>query len=340
MLLPADSLAWLLHIVSNTLHPLLLERSLQLLAALVAVDAESTSPDAAVVAASAAGPAGSASPRSQQEGQQQQAAPTAGAVGVVQQLLLNGLPAALEAVLAPAAAPGAQLQEKVLLQANSQAAATAAGEEAGGSSWSDEDEGDEGPAGADTAVAQQQDSPKVYQLAEVRSALLHCLSQLGQEDSSAEHFLHEFPALPQLLLQLVLACRVQDQHEVLELLLPVLVLYREGVLPLLRGTRAVGDDPDKSYVLCLHCWVCIAECLSECGPDSLDAVDAAWFLLASVALHAQAVQECLQGSGGALWAEQQLQQLRTFLSNAVVPETSQQYARQCTAMLLTATATV
>jgi hypothetical protein len=328
VLLPPDSLSWLLHIVSNTLHPLLLERSLQLLAALIAVDEAGTGADAAAAVASPAGPA---SPHPQQNGQQQQ-------------LLLNGLPAALEAVLAPAAAPGARLQEQVLLQANSQAADASAGEKAGGSSWSGEDEGDEGRAAADSAVGQQQDFPKVYQLAEVRSALLHCLSQLGQEDSSAEHVLHEFPALPELLLQLVLACRVQDQHEVLELLLPVLVLYRKGVLPLLRGTRAVGelvgDDPDKGYVLCLHYWVCIAECLSDCGPDSLDAVDAAWFLLASVAPHAQAVQECFRDSSSAQWVEQQVQHMRTFLSNAVVPETSQQYARQCAAMLLTATANV
>lgn len=362
LLLACGSLPWLLHIVSNTLHPLLLERSLQLLAALLAVAVEAaeaeadggTDGDGAVAAAAAAAlgvqkgayaaaeaaaaAADAPSSPSQQGGpsgevEQQQAAADVTSQ-IVPQLILHGLVPALEAVLTPAAAPGAVLQEQVLAQAqnaptaSSPAAAAAGG--GGGGGWSDEEE--------DAAVAAMPGCYKGYEQPDVRSALVLCLAQLGQQqDPVLDDLLQQLPALPVLLLHLVLACRAQDQHDVLELLLPVLVLFRRCVLPLLRGTCVQPQqEPSTKAVLCLHYWVCLADVLNDCGPDSsLDAVDAAWFLLAAVAPHAQAVvQELLAGGSSAqrAWAERQLERLCACLAGASIPESAQAYTRQCAAI--------
>jgi hypothetical protein len=373
LLCPAGC-TWLLHIVTNTLHPLLLERSLLLLAAMLAVTAETAAGEAgpgtaqARAAAEVATPSAAAHPAEESDHaavQQQHGT----AMDTLQLLLQHGFLPALEAVLLPAAAPGTQLQEQQQLllqqanqaQANSQtgasAAAAAAGVcKAGGGGWS-EDDSPPATAAADGAgddSAERQCANRVYQQPEVLLALLSCLEQLGQEGRTAAVVLQQMPGLPQQLLCLMLACRAKEQQSVLELLLPVLVLFRAGVVPCLTLGGVQSEDSDdcqeglpkqqqlQQRALCLPYWVCIAGVLSDCGPESLDAIDAAWYLLAAVMSSAQPVLAqllLLQTGSNSLsthsaepspaWIQQQFQKLCRCVVESTVPATARNYARKC-----------
>jgi hypothetical protein len=316
---------WLLHVVSNTLHPLLLERSLLLLAALLATACNDAAVEEAETASHEAAAEDGAGKQQQQQQQQQQEPPSN---AVFQQLLQHWLVEALDTVLVPAAAPGAQLQEQLLLpqastaaQANSGAAAAAAAGQGSGGGWSDDDS-------PSMHRQQQQHADSVCQQPGVLLALVGCLEQIGQQDAAADTLLQQMPALPQQLLQLMLSCHARDQFEVLVQLLPVLVLFRRGVLPLLMVGEGGGQGDTE---LCLQCWVCIAQTLCDCGQqeESLDAVDAAWYLLAAATRHALDVT---QG------AQQMMQQLCRCVCEGYVPDSSRNYASATLRQLLVAVA--
>lgn len=319
----AAGCTWLLHVVSNTLHPLLLERSLLLLAALLGAAFDDTAAHAAQAASDeAAAAAGCGGDKQQQQQELQEQEPTD--TTVFEQLLQHGLVEALQTVFVPAAAPGAQLQERLLqpqastaAQANSRAAQ--AGQAVGGG-WSDED--------SPSPRRQQQHANSVYQQPGVLLALVGCLEQITQQDGAADMLLQQMPGLPQQLLQLLLLCHAHDQFEVLVQLLPMLVLYRRGVLPLLLLVGEVGTGA----ACCLQCLVCIAQTLCDCGhaEDSLDAVDAAWYLLAAATRHAHEAADSANAP--------QVKQLCRCVCEGYVPDSSQTYAVQCLRQLLEAVA--
>lgn len=319
----AAGCTWLLHVVSNTLHPVLLERSLLLLAALLAAAGDDTAAQEVQPALDEAGAAAGSEADKQQQQQEQQEQELAGAA-VFQQLLQHGLVEALQTVLGPAAAPGAQLQEQLLQQQASTAAqanarAAPAGQ-AGGGGWSDDD--------SPSPRRQRQHENSVFQQPGVLLALVGCLEQIAQQDGAADTLLQQMPGLPQQLLQLLLSCHAHDNFEVLVQLLPVLVLYRGGVLPLL----LVGEGGRGAACCLLQWWVCVAQTLCDCGQaeDSLDAVDAAWYLLATATRHANEAV----GIANA----QQVQQLCRCVCEGCVPASSQTYAVQCLRQLLEAAA--
>jgi len=392
-----ESITWLLHIVSNTLHPLLLERAMQLIAALLAAGNAAAEEHAAAAAAAQAGSptapgtAAAATPRAaeattaaggrdahpsaqesclpeeppaqaeQQEQQQQQQSEQDhhrdSAADAVVLLLQQGLPAALEAILSPAAAPGAQLQQQLLqqltsspVQANCEALLAEA-PTAGGGGWSDEEDV-AAPAAVGANATVDQRSRQVYSQPQVLIAALSCLEQCGQQRWVMEEMQQHLQELPQLLLQLLLRCHHQAQQDVLEVLLPVLVTFRAGVLPLMRpsgaevreqtgaeqlnGSTEVQQLRERS-VQCLELWVCVAAVLNDCGPDSLDAMDAAWYLLAAAMLSAgDVLEQVLLLQKTTVWAQERLQHLCRCVSESTVPETSQGYSMQCLSSLTAA----
>lgn len=335
VLLQPHSLAWLLHIISNALHPLLLQRSLELAAVLLAVGEDA----AAGADADAAHPAQDGSPSIQQEQQQSGQRPPQAAqctASAANQLLQQGLMPALHAVLAPAAAPGAKLQAYSTTSAAQTHPAAAAAE---GGSWSDEDnDGGGGAADEEKGTVQS----RVYEQPDVLMALLSALEQLGQQPDTVAAAMQQLPELPELLLQLLLACHAREQQEVLETLLPVLVLFRVGVLAVLQPAaceeqQQQQQQEQKRCIQCLQLWACIAGVLLDSAPDSLDARDAAWYLLAAVSPSFErvfagisavyAASSCLQ---------QQVQLLRRCVSEGGAPDTSRGYAQQCDRALCTA----
>jgi hypothetical protein len=375
LLCPAGC-TWLLHIIVNTLHPLLLERSLLLLAAMLAVTAETAAGEAGTGTTQACSAAevaktstAAAHPAEESDAaavQQQHCT-----IDAMQLLLQHGLLPALEAVLLPAAMPGIQLQQQLLLllqanqpQTNSPTGAAAAAPAAAGVSiadtggWSGDDLAPGTAAAADGVgddIAGQHCANTVYQQPEVLLALLSCLEQLGQEGSTAAVVLQLMPGLPQQLLYLMLACQAKEQQGVLELLLPVSVLFRAGVVPCLTlsGVQHEGlegcqeglqqQQQLRHSAVCLHYWGCIAGVLHDCVPDSLDAIDAAWYLLAAGMSSAQAVLAHLlllpTSSDSSThfpshaWVERQLQQLCWCVVESTVPATAQDYATKCVVSL-------
>jgi hypothetical protein len=246
----------------------------------------------------------------------------------------------------------------VLLQARSQQQG-----DASPGSWSEEDEQEAvSPSTAGGLPGSHlQHHAWVYQHTEVLLALVTCLQQLGEDKAAVKTVLTELPALPEQLLQLMLASRMRDQQDVLEQLLPVLVMFRQGVLPLLQAPDrqnassvaagqeqqhmqeteqqadeqlAIQEHVEVSAVVCLCYWVCIAGVLCDCGPESLDAIDAAWYLLAAVSPGAEGLLQLLlqsSNSGGGvshMWFLKQARQLNRCIdgSGSKQPESSVQFA--------------
>lgn len=179
--------------------------------------------------------------------------------------------------------------------------------------------GDAAAAHQALPVAVQRRMRWLYLQPAVLLAVVAVLEQLGRDSAAAAAAQREMPQLPELLLQLLVSCNAAGQHDVLEQLLPVLVMFRGGVLEVLcrtgagagrseagaqppqhqqqqqqqehqpapdragvadgQATRTQGTEDDG--VLLLWHLANIAAALQDFDADSLDAQDAAWYLLAA-----------------------------------------------------------
>jgi hypothetical protein len=250
-----ERLAGLVQVVANTLHAQLLERALQLVAALLAA---ARAADGALATPAAAAVTGQAP-------QQPQA-------GLAHALLELGLLEAVSAVLGH------------------------------------DDDGSDRLPPAEAARMEQ-----LRRQTPVLAAAVDVMLQLGEDPGVAAAALRWLPGvLPELLLRLLVACIARDQHTVAEQLLLVLVQFRSGVLPWL------GRDN-----LNLEFLAAIASVLRDADADSLDAQDAAWFLLAA-ATRAAAFSDELQAAGG---RSEALDALVACVAASRVPESAQEYAR-------------
>jgi ferredoxin-like protein FixX len=327
----------MLMLVQNTLDSQLLQRSLQLLAALLQADA-------AV----------------EEERQQQQLPPLQ--LRVYESLLQAGLMNAVTTVLAPTvevgnsslmalistAADGSdvwadvvygavalrgfpQQQQQDHSAANSGEGAAAAG---GDGSWSeDEDEADmmddEGDAAANSI---QQRTLTLYRSEYVLEALLQLLLQLGSRAESAAAAVQKLPALPGFLVDVLAVSSFHQHQKVLEALLPVLVLFKEWVLPMLQPVQdrhmqqhmqqqqlaevapaeqqqqQQQQEEEERQTKGLALLACIAGTLQDCeaGAHTLDTLDAGWYLMALATHSMQVLQQHMQQQ---LQDQQQQQQL-------------------------------
>ncbi|KAF8066243.1 Serpine2 [Scenedesmus sp. PABB004] len=240
----------LLAIIDNTLHPLLLQRSLEAVAALLHAER-------------AARMEQQPAPEEQQERRP-----------LLERLLALGLAESLLGVLGPATS-GAPSRRG-----------------AGGGGWDDDDDDEDGSDGAGGAASPSgalgpSDHRQLYRDAAVLEALLGLLQELGTEPDDAALLAASAPSLPELLLELLSALR--GQQLLLELLLPVLVLFRAAIVPLLQQEDPPdGEQPDAAARPGagerrgpLARVAAVAVATQDCAADSLDCLDACWFLCAS-----------------------------------------------------------
>lgn len=339
-------LAHLMLLIQSTLNSQLLQRSLELVTALLHTSTTSAGDGA--------------------DGAAEDNASTAGSNDVSQHLWTAGLADALSAVLVNAAAAPAKLASHV---AND----TAAG------GWDDEPDTAAAADGNNIELIEQ----KLYRKPEVLEALVGVLEQVAMQPNGVDTAVQHLPELPQLLLQLLAACNAAGQQEVLELLLPVLVMFRAVLLPLLQqqerpwpasrndaGIRQQQQQEQeeeeqgiqhKQRQQGLQYMVCIAGVLQDCSsPDSLDALDAGWYLCAAATRGLWQQQQQSASAAASRGAEAQHQQgtsaatsnsstptavscrlLEQFgkrLSLARVPETAVGYAEQCVRNIMQAIA--
>lgn len=213
------------------------------------------------------------------------------------QLWESGLADTILAVLVPAAAH-----------------ATAASVEAQPGGW------DDGAEAAGDSSSIQQVEQRLYKQPEVLEALVSVLQQLAVQPDGVYTAVQYIPQLPRLMLQLMASCSLRGDQEALELLLPVLVEYRTAILPLLQQqlqppahqdpTTDQRTEDGQQQGHGLQYLVCIAAALQDSSsPDSLDALDAGWYLCAAATrdlpLHKQLQAEDSRAAGS---SPQQAQQ--------------------------------
>jgi hypothetical protein len=341
-------LSHVLMLVQNTLHSQLLERSLQLLAALLPAD------DLQQQQARLQRP-----PEQQQQQRRRQP--------VYQLLMQAGLMTVVEAVLAPTAEVGPSALEALITSAANgpgvwdgavygenpagdgaaEPANSAAGEEAAAAAaadggWSEDGAdmtADETAADADNV---EQRTRELYRSDVILEAVLAVLLQLGCLLESAAAALQQLPDLPELLLHVLAASSLHHKQRVLEALLPVMVVFRHGVLPRIQPVPdhymllhmqqqeevADSDEPpaeqqqqqpdlqqleaeeEQQQVKGLCLLACIADALQDSHdrPESLDAQDAGWYLLAQATANVQTLEVYLQQQQQRRYEQQQLEQ--------------------------------
>jgi hypothetical protein len=341
-----EFLGHILMLVQNTLHSQLLERSLQLLAALLQADELEQQQQQQQQQHQLARQQLQADELQQQQQQHEQQQPHMASQQqhvqeqqqqpqqqpMYERLIEAGLVTAVEALLSPTVEAGPASLEALITSAangtddwdgavyggnpagsaaaepaNSAAGAAAA---AGNGGWSDDDidMAVEGRA-ADVGDVEQR-TRELYRSQNVLEMLLALLLQLGSCSESAAAALQQMPELPQVLLHVLVVSSSHRQQQVLEALLPVLVVFRDGVLPLMQpvtqrhlqlhmqqqqqefgGIAAPAEQQQRQQQeaeeqqqqitgLCLL--ACIAGTLQDgdTGPQVLDALDAGWYLLA------------------------------------------------------------
>jgi hypothetical protein len=345
-----EFLGHVLLLVQNTLHSQLLERSLQLLAALLQADELQEQQEQQQQLLPAVAGEQQSSSSSSRASAEQQLAGEQQKQPIYERLMQAGLITAVEAILAPTVEAGPTALEALIMSAangrdswddagsgenpagngaaeqpaNSAVGEAAAAEKGG---WSDNDNDMPAEQIAADAGNVEQRTRELYRSQDVLEMLLALLLQLGSCQESAAATLQQLPNLPQVLLHVLAASSSQRQQRVLEALLPVLVVFRDGVVPLMQpvldshleqhmqqqqeigeisapaeqqqqqqvgGTAAPAQLQQQQHeqeeqqqlqqqqvkALCLL--ACIAGTLQdgEAGPQSLDALDAGWYLLA------------------------------------------------------------
>jgi hypothetical protein len=95
----------------------------------------------------------------------------------------------------------------------------------------------------------------------------------------------------------------------------------------------IEEHMEDRAVCCLCYWVCIAGILRDCGPYSLDAIDAAWYLLNVMSGADHLLRHFLQSSeisGGVspVWVTLQLEQLRAYIDGCRSTESCHESANR------------
>jgi hypothetical protein len=227
-----------------------------------------------------------------------------------------------------------------------QHAHTAAGSVGGASSsdsgsWSeDEDEIDRINEDIEAAArTTAQITKELYTSDEVLEAVLKLLQQLCSRPESAAAALQQLPALPGFLIDILAVSSCHQQQRVLQALLPVLVVFKERVLPVLQPVtdsqlrRHLQQQPADEVPAEKHqqqqqqqqyeaeqqskglaVLACIAGNLRDCGAgaDSLRAKTAGWYLLAAATHNMLVLQQHL-------WRLQLQQQQQQQRRHAVIP---------------------
>jgi hypothetical protein len=186
------------------------------------------------------------------------------------------------------------------------------------------------------AADAEEQAVQLYRSESVLEALLQLLLQLGRQDSAAAA-LQQLPALPGFLIDVLAVSGCHQQQCVLEALMPVLVVFKERVLPVLQpGTgshllqhmqqkvaQQNHDDgsveqrqqqrrqEEEQQATGLALLACVAGALQDCGAGAhdLEAMNAGWHLLALAThnmqlppLHLHLQQQQQQIAAAAEWA--------------------------------------